>query len=334
MSENKGYIYVLANSSMPGLVKVGKTAGDPAERASALSSPTGLPTPFIVVYEQLFLDCGLAESFIHSYLESKGYRISAKREFFNAPVSDIVKAITLAPNPINNEFVNLSSSTNTTENQNSINDQEDLDNLTLDSEPWVSILEEADAFYYGLGDQIQDYDEALKLYRQASKLGSLKAYSRMGGMYESGEGVIENPTTALAYYKEGKEKGSIECIWKMALLFAHNKKALNAEKCFKLFLLKLSTLPVNLSTDDQKLTASDLNLIYNETVYFLCDFIRKEHNLSQFPSFSGFIMMKFKQIYDESYDILDDFKLTRPESLLIPNLQGVIELLNGINPNN
>lgn len=61
-----------------------------------------MPTPFIVVYEQLFEDCGEAEIFVHMYLENKGYRVAENREFFNAPVSIVVKAIALAlaPNAI------------------------------------------------------------------------------------------------------------------------------------------------------------------------------------------------------------------------------------------
>lgn len=37
MTNNRGYIYVLANSAMPDLVKVGKTTRTPAERAAELS---------------------------------------------------------------------------------------------------------------------------------------------------------------------------------------------------------------------------------------------------------------------------------------------------------
>ncbi|MEN9595630.1 MAG: hypothetical protein RL236_64, partial [Pseudomonadota bacterium] len=68
MTNNRGYIYVLANSAMPDLVKVGKTTRTPAERAAELSKVTGVPTPFIVVYEQLVDDCTAAEEFVHTML--------------------------------------------------------------------------------------------------------------------------------------------------------------------------------------------------------------------------------------------------------------------------
>ena len=43
---SKGYVYVLINSSMPNLVKIGKTTKDPNERVKELSSATGVATPF------------------------------------------------------------------------------------------------------------------------------------------------------------------------------------------------------------------------------------------------------------------------------------------------
>ncbi len=70
MSSRAGYIYVLVNSAMPGLVKVGKTARDPVGRAQELSGATGVAAPFMVVFEQVFVDCDAAESAIHRSLES------------------------------------------------------------------------------------------------------------------------------------------------------------------------------------------------------------------------------------------------------------------------
>lgn len=49
---NAGYIYVLTNPSMPGLVKVGRTGRNPDQRSAELSAPTGVPTPFVI--EQVF----------------------------------------------------------------------------------------------------------------------------------------------------------------------------------------------------------------------------------------------------------------------------------------
>jgi T5orf172 domain/Sel1 repeat len=230
-----GYVYVLANSAMPNIVKVGKTTRSPSERAEELSKVTSLPTPFIVVYEQRFTDCSAAESFVHVYLESKGYRIAGNREFFNAPINIIVKSILLAPNPISDDSLMLE-----LEDSNSLEYKEpdELDELCFDGpQPWTDIFEEAESYYYGLGDYIEDTAEAMRLFKQAAKLGSLPAYGRIGNMYERGEvGKREDKSKALEFYKEGARKGSIHCYWLMAVFFRAEDNDQNAEKCFSLFL--------------------------------------------------------------------------------------------------
>ena len=89
-----GYIYVLVNSSMPGLVKVGKTTREPAQRVAELSSVTGVATPFIIAFEQFFLDCDSAEEFIHTTLERQGLRQTNNREFFRAQPNDVIRVKT------------------------------------------------------------------------------------------------------------------------------------------------------------------------------------------------------------------------------------------------
>ena len=77
-----GFVYAPINPSMSGLVKVGRTADDPAGRADELSSATGVPTAFVLAYKRFFSDSEAAERFVHAFLERRGYRVSANREFF------------------------------------------------------------------------------------------------------------------------------------------------------------------------------------------------------------------------------------------------------------
>lgn len=94
--KTEGYVYVMTNSSIEGQVKIGKTTRDPYERAKELSSATGVPTPFVVVFYKPFKDCHLAEKTIHQYLEKKGYRVNNNREFFNMSIPkaiDVVQAM-------------------------------------------------------------------------------------------------------------------------------------------------------------------------------------------------------------------------------------------------
>jgi hypothetical protein len=88
-----GYVYALLNSTMPGLVKIGKTAREPAERAKELSAGTGIPTPFLVAYAEWFKESSAAEDYVHALLEQGGFRVAQNREFFCAPVKSAIQAI-------------------------------------------------------------------------------------------------------------------------------------------------------------------------------------------------------------------------------------------------
>lgn len=236
--DERGYIYVLANSSMPDLVKVGKTTRSPNSRAQELSGVSGVPTPFIVVYDQLFEDCSAAEEFLHTLLKQKGYRESDNREFFRAPVSEIIHIITQMPGQVKDSNLALSEEPNDPPISSSYQRGE-LDNLTIDegpeSYPWSGIWEEAENYYYGRGDCIQHFGEALRLYREAAKLGCLMAYLRIGSMYEDAKGVTQSNQKALDYFKEGARKGNYYCYLAMAELFIEAGHEDNHAKCMRLF---------------------------------------------------------------------------------------------------
>jgi DNA segregation ATPase FtsK/SpoIIIE-like protein len=85
-----GYIYALINYSMPGLVKVGRTARPPLDRLDELSGATGVPTPFQLVFDILVPDAPSAEQALHAILTERGYRYSDNREFFHAPIHEVV----------------------------------------------------------------------------------------------------------------------------------------------------------------------------------------------------------------------------------------------------
>lgn len=206
---NPGYLYVLVNSSMPGLVKIGKTNRSPTDRAGELSGVTGVPTPFLVAFEQFFEDCDTAEDFAHTALERMGYRMSPNREFFNAPVNTVIRIIMQTPGQANYGGISLES---TSDDQLLRQYDDDLNAIQLESHkhvnPWDDVLLEGDLYNYGTGGKIEDHQEALRLYKQAAKLGSSIAYQRIGGIYQYGEGVRQDKNKALQYYKEGARRGN------------------------------------------------------------------------------------------------------------------------------
>ncbi len=222
---------------MINLIKVGKTTKDPQERAKELSTVTGVPTPFIVVYQCYFESCSAAETFVHTYLESKGYRVSKNREFFEIPSQIAVEAVIQASNHFGNFSADITTDVDDMEISTSEIDDDflnDLEYIPEISNPWDESLFLAECYYYGhQEDYLQDYDEALKYFVQASKLGCVEAYKYLGKMYKNGEGVKENKQKALQYFKEGAYRKDIDCYAEMATLFELDQHIDNAIKCWR-----------------------------------------------------------------------------------------------------
>jgi T5orf172 domain len=92
-----GYVYALINPSMPGLVKVGRTARAVDARVFELSSATAVPTPFEIVFDVFVEDCVAGEASVHRALSTRGYRLTANREFFKAPVREVIELMLALP---------------------------------------------------------------------------------------------------------------------------------------------------------------------------------------------------------------------------------------------
>ena len=75
----RGFIYILSDPSLPGLLKIGKTSKDPKTRGDELYA-TGIPTPFKLEYMAFCDDMDTLEIQVHKKLES--YRPNKDREFF------------------------------------------------------------------------------------------------------------------------------------------------------------------------------------------------------------------------------------------------------------
>lgn len=75
-----GFIYILANESMPGIYKMGMTTNTPEQRAKEISASTGVPTPFTVIAAFHSKNPAKDEKMVHQAWEKE--RISLNREFF------------------------------------------------------------------------------------------------------------------------------------------------------------------------------------------------------------------------------------------------------------
>ncbi len=80
-----GWIYLIANDSMPGLVKIGLTTRSVEERLAELDT-TGVATPFRVVEQWLTPDVRGDEATAHRHLSR--HRVREGREFFALPAEE------------------------------------------------------------------------------------------------------------------------------------------------------------------------------------------------------------------------------------------------------
>ncbi len=84
----KGWVYVITNKAMPGLVKVGYSTKDPDLRAEELNH-TGSPHPYLVEYELLIEEPYQVEQKTHKLLSAK----REAKEWFRCTPEEAVAAI-------------------------------------------------------------------------------------------------------------------------------------------------------------------------------------------------------------------------------------------------
>lgn len=206
-----GYIYVLINNAMENLVKVGKTSRDAESRAKELSSVTGVPTPFTVAFDAFFEDCSVAEDYVHKQLENMGYRLSSNREFFQAPLKEVINAIIDAQQVLKqHQALNEHPESQALEpNSDELNNLQDGK-----SEPWIDT--ESLANYYLISE---NFREAYRLYKQALELGSLSAYFWLGNMSLKGQGCLEDEKEAVEYFMKGADVGDGQCCAELSLYY-------------------------------------------------------------------------------------------------------------------
>jgi tetratricopeptide (TPR) repeat protein len=174
-----------------------------------------------VAFKRYFANCEAAESCVHSLLESKGFRIASNREFFRAPIEEVVYVIQSVPEHI---------ATPDGEGNAACSP------VSTDGPAWQVALNEGFCYYLGVGDSLQDYSEALKLFKQAAKFGSPSACWWLGVMHLHGDGCSANKVAALEWFKEGARRGEFKCYAEMAEAYFEEGQVENARKCWTRFL--------------------------------------------------------------------------------------------------
>jgi hypothetical protein len=92
-----GYIYILSNPAMPGLLKVGYTCANVDQRIKELTAPTAVPSAFVLEHFRLTKDVEEVETLVHTELTN--YRLSDSREFFHAPMDVALGAVERCTRP-------------------------------------------------------------------------------------------------------------------------------------------------------------------------------------------------------------------------------------------
>ncbi len=215
----RGSVYVLVNSSYPGVVKVGFTTRPVAERVAELSAATGVPTPFVLAYDQAFADCARAERAVHADLDRLGLRINANREFFRGTPTDvihIIQAHAAAEDPAAAARV--------------------PDVAASRAATAARLLAEAERHFHGIGDTLQDTAEAARLYHAAANAGSLVALERLAMLHARHQTDRKaGRRRALRLLKQGAAAGNYYCLAGMAEVYAQEQHMANFIKAWAQF---------------------------------------------------------------------------------------------------
>ncbi|CAM5687774.1 Bacteriophage T5 Orf172 DNA-binding domain-containing protein OS=Streptomyces griseorubiginosus OX=67304 GN=AQJ54_09710 PE=4 SV=1 [Streptomyces griseorubiginosus] len=91
ITHDTGFVYVMRNPAMPGMVKIGLTTLLPEERASKISGHEGVPLPFEVVFRALTMRWPEVEKLVHQRLA--GQRVNPRREYFSVSVDTAVETV-------------------------------------------------------------------------------------------------------------------------------------------------------------------------------------------------------------------------------------------------
>jgi hypothetical protein len=86
----KGHVYILVNSSIPNLIKIGRTAKEPRVRAQELSA-TGTPGRYIVAYSVHVDNCIEVEAEMHINFQNQ--RHTNDREFFEVETTSAINEL-------------------------------------------------------------------------------------------------------------------------------------------------------------------------------------------------------------------------------------------------
>ncbi|GGB84842.1 GIY-YIG nuclease family protein [Deinococcus soli (ex Cha et al. 2016)] len=196
-----GYLYALANDSMPGVFKVGCTTRNPFDRAKELRT-TGVPTPFFVIAAIHVPDVKAAEAAAHVRLGQLGVRVQGDREFFSTTAREIGQV-----------FAELIADPS-------------ADSARVAPPSHAELYDQAVLYHHGQDLTPPDLKKALSLYEQAALAGSLRSARALSSLYGGGKGVRKSEEKFHYYWKRARELADThDGKWESFLLALPNHEA-------------------------------------------------------------------------------------------------------------
>lgn len=197
------YIYILINPSIGGLLKIGRTSRSPEERAKELSASTGVPTPFIVAYEEQVVNSMIAEKLIHEQIAAIGYRINDAREFFSMPLKKAISVVAIVCGQLNrSEIAAGEASADVSDNSSDYYHNKGLSHL------------------FGDNHELQNYGFAKECFLKAIAFGGSDSYQYLAQLHLWGLGCSKSTEEALLVLKAGGDRGSYICYFKMWQIYS------------------------------------------------------------------------------------------------------------------
>lgn len=225
-----GYIYVLINPSLDGLVKIGKTTRSPENRVNELSSATGVPTPFQLVYWAEFEDCDSAERVLHNVFTERGVRVSDNREFFRIKPHEVIPVI-----------LTLQQGMSPLEHKTHLTQHEDESSQINNASLIESLVTDAKAHLTGGAGKFQDVSKSIAIFKKAFNLGSVEACLNLGVIYRDNDNV-KNLQKSKEYLLHGIERGALASHAELGITFSLLNEISNSEIAWEQFLESASKL--------------------------------------------------------------------------------------------
>lgn len=253
----KGWVYIISNQAIPGVIKIGYSTKDPRARAKELG--TGAPHPYHVEYEVLIEHPSRVERAAHQILSG----VRAGKEWFECDIPSAIKAIRTAcvgaEIYLENRYERAAPDDQGQAQTGDLFESESRKPLItpfeLLSDPQapvekptfealMALAEQGDAdAQYALGCRYDSGDgtrknlaEGFRWFEAAAKQGHVPASLAVGRAYLSGRGAKKSEQEAIPFLRHAADHGDAEAqyhLGKIVYLDSQGGDDADAQRCME-----------------------------------------------------------------------------------------------------